>query len=775
MQVRSLIFRKQILKNKQESFGRWITLGHPDELEVRDLESMALEDIKTNNDLVYCKDSERQYHHVVYLIDLGDNLGDYGETTDSALWDQRLGFLSITRIHFPVTIGLKQQFNELRTHFKESVENGIAWKVYGTTELSDLVLVCRCRSFRQLSRWSLKVTSNTKVGKAYTYFCIPNTIMESQAKEWKIEGDSIEQLSMRFAIRDYQRALSELRKISNTLFPSSSTLPYRIAGNEDAIICGENVPIERVVELYKTWYKEDLGILDIFSNIITRIGANVTVSDDGVIMPNPLTNICVNLLDKISHCKNISQECPWRRPLIELSNTLVHMSRSAVLDELIYPILPGLYAFWENIEITNLNHKDELLYQQFVELCVHTIEHLMRAEGQLSQYPEMRPITYDIPVFALEVAIAFSQRISYVLTAADVNEKQQTSVLLVPSAEVDVSTVELFPASKSTRGLLQITVPFSMLYKPRHLFPALCHELAHYVGERCRMRDLRFDLYCKCLAGLFLQYFFPDCTGKRSQFHKYLDTFIHDLLCYEAQKNGNGVPVQEMPLQTIAATANRLAENLGTANGFANFTTLYLEHSKELESSVTFTFPGEERLSIGVLDFKKRNQDLRIVFRETFADICMLHLLKPTPEEYLDVVFPESGDINESTCLRMLLSLTAAGYTVKNLIDAVGDTPRLSTQEKDVVQKKIEVLDTFLQEKSFRPEFYLKDYITKCWDALLYFCPQPQVETDEYRHSPIAIYSRIAKDCADFDHSMILMDIDRSRKEILDDLRLNQP
>lgn len=771
MQVRSLVLRKQILKNKQENFDRWITLGHPDELVVSTLKPMALRDIKAGNDLIYCRDSEQQYHHVIYLIDHGNHSGSCGETDDSALWDEGLGFLSITRIHFPVTTDLDRQFNELRAHFKDLARTDVAWRVYGTTELSDQVLVCRCRSFKELSRWSLQATSYARVGKAYTYFCIPNSIMESAVEDWKTEGDCIEQLSMRFAVKDCRRAPEKLKEISTALVPSGlKPLYYRITGNEDAIICGENVPIEYVVNLYRTWYQEDLEILDVFSNIISRIGANVTVPDSDVIPPDPLTGVCVDLLNKITHCKNIPQDCPWRRPLIELSNTLVHMSRSSILDELVYLILPGLYAFWENIEMENQNPKDNLLYQQFVELCVHTIEHLMRAEGQLSQYPEVRPITYDIPVFAFEVAIAFSQQINGALTAADTGGKNKTSVLLVPSAEIDVSTVELFPASKSARRLLQITVPFSMLYEPKRLFPALCHELAHYIGERCRMRSLRFDVYCKCLASLFLQYFFPDCTGGIRQFHEYLNRFIRDVLCGGVEANESGVSVQEEPLLKIAAVANRLAEKLATAEGFTRFTKRYLEDSKQESNPAFFTFPVAEGLSTAALNFKKRNQDLRIVFRETFADVCMLYLLEPTPEEYLEAVFPTNGGMNESTCLRMLLSLTAAGYTHKHLIDAVKKTSRLSSnQEKEEVQKRIEKLSGLFQEENLYN--YLKEYISTCWDTLQKCCPPLQPETEAYQNAPIAIYSRIVKDRTAFDHRMVLLDIDQSRKEILNDLR----
>lgn len=526
MKVRTLTFRKQLRPNGSRESSSWLVMGRLDELEVSDSEPMALAEIKAKNDLTYQKDSESCYHYLIYLIDREDNQQTAGdrEAEDSALWEDRLGFLSVTRIHFPATTNLDGQFNELRSHFGTLPQDGIAWRVYGTTELSDQVLVGRCRSFQQLSKWSLSATSCAKVGKAYTYFCIPKGMLETDPSSWLVENDCVENLSMRFAVKNYASAKNTLTEIRDKLGTELLSEPYRVSGNEDAILYGENIPVEHVVDLYRAWYQNKLKVLDTFSDVISRIGIRDFTSDDTAPTTNRLTNICEFLLKKITECPYISgsNERAWRRPLIEMSNALVHMSRSATLDESVYLILPGLYAFWENIEHGNLKKEDEPLYLQFVELCVHTMEHLMRAEGQLSQYPEVRPITYDIPVFALESAIAFLQQLNKTLTMPDAERKRKTSILLVPSAETDVSTVELFPASEDVRGLLQITVPFSMLYEPRLLFLSLCHELAHYVGEHCRMREKRYILYSNCLASELKYDFSRTVRGTPASFTNFL-------------------------------------------------------------------------------------------------------------------------------------------------------------------------------------------------------------------------------------------------------------
>lgn len=770
MQVRTLIFRKQIQPNSQQKESGWLVMGRLDELEVSTSETMALADIKVNNDRIYQENSEICYHYSIYLIDHEDSEQTDGESEDSLLWNNSLEFLSVTRIHFPTTTNLDHQFHALKKHFADLPHDEISWRVYGTTELSDQVLVSRCRSFQKLAIWSLSATSYAQVGKAYTYFCIPHKMLDVAPDEWKTKGDCIEYLSMRFAVRDYASAHENLVEIRKELGEKHITLPYRVSGNEDAILCGENIPVENMVALYRAWYQDGLQVLNTFPDIISRIGTRSFIPDYNSPSLDSLTDICRKLLKNIEQCPYIKDNCErdWRRPLIEMSNALVHMSSSATLDESVYLILPGLYAFWENIEKGNLENKDESLYLKFVELCVHTMEHLMRAEGQLSQYPEVRPITYDIPVFALELATAFLQQLNKMLTMPDAEQKRKTNILLVPSAETDVSTVELFPADEDVRGLLQITVPFSMLYDPRLLFLSLCHELAHYVGERCRMRGERYQSYSRGLAGELLFDFFPDCSSESRHLHEFLDERLREMAEKEKDHLAN------RPLVEIAAAMDAAVKKLEATE---LFTKLVRDFLSKKQTKTCFKYPNESERAAGTEKFRLRNSDLRILFRETFADLCMLYILKPPPEDYVEMVLKYESNINESTCLRILLSLCTAGNKSKEVFEYVktvllrklGDNFE-SKKQIDRILKWFHQLDDLTHcPKGFNPEIQLKEYINSCWAELCQVCPLPSNPEDEVDTAG-AIYRQIIKPKEDFNYHMILQEIDRSRQAILQDL-----
>lgn len=772
MLVRMLKFRKRTYAAGLagcEVSQWWATMGHSDEMESIALAPMALREIKTENDRIYRQDSKQCHHSVVYLIDHEDaddkqDVGDkqavkVKQATDAELWSPGREFVSVTRIHFPKTTELHDQFQELTEHFGALAQcpeySGVIWRVYRSIELSDLVLVSKCARFNTLSRWSLLGTDYAKVGRSYTYFCIPNSLFGAGTYDWG--NDRIDYLSMRFAIRNNKKALAELTDICARLKGESIFPPSRVAGNEDAVICGRNVPIGDVVELYREWYVKKPGILNVFSDIITRIGAEGMTADKDCpddIGDDALTEICIKLLEKITDCPAI-EEREWRRPLVELGTTLVHMGRSAILDESVYLLLPGLYALWENINSGQLNSEDESLYLRFVELCVHTMEHLMRAEGQLSHHPEVRPIAYDIPVFALECATAFLEELGEELTGPDGEAKRDIAFLLVPGAETDVSTVELFRAGKETRGLLQITVPFSFLYEPT-FFPALCHELAHYVGEKCRLRKVRYQKYIAGVARELTHYFFGDSADEGLL--NFLADRIADTLRARYKEDQIALPVEEDSLQNIADCVNRYAQVLADPAGYAELVRDYLQEKGS--DSVRLMCPDESEMEDGFSRFVRRNTDLRIIYRETYADICMLYFLKLDPEEYLKVALPKGAtELKTYGWLRLLISLRTAGHNLDAVLVAVEQFGG-EAKARDELQR----LDTMLTSSAFSPERYLWEYIQACWQELHANCPGARDGGDS---SLLKIYHAMLKDKEQFNYSEILAYIDKNRQTTL--------
>ncbi len=752
MNVRVLLFHKHLNVGYSLSKKGWITLCHLEEVESIEPRHMSLEEIKRNNDDVYKRDSESCYHHLIYLIDT--NAVDKRQASDRTLWNDTGKYLSITRIHLPKTIKLQNQLQALNTHFAKCAADypDILWRTYLTTELSDLVLVSSSNCLGQLSKWTLMSTNSEKIGKTYTYFCVPNSLLESIPRQ---ETDTIDYLSLRFSIRNCKSAPIELENICKCLEIDWSSSFYRVTGNEDAILCGFQVSTAKVIELYKKWYENGLNILNTFSEVIVRIGIKGTKPNfdaNDIFEESQLTKQCVSLQNRLANTLTaFSDEREWKRPMIVLSNALIHMSRSATLDESVYQILPGLVAFWKNIHCGNLQDKDEKIYLRSMELCVHTMEDLMRAEGQLSRQPEDRPIAYDIPIFSLECATAFLQTLNSVLIAPDGEATGEHRFFLVPSAETDVSTLELFSATKETPGLLQIDIPFSWLYEPQRLFPALLHEVAHYVGENCRMREQRYHLVLKCVCNELTEYYFEPVLGSRENLQKFL---LSNLFEKELPKE-----IASKPLRDIFHAVIDIVRNLSSQEAFAELTKDYLV---DYHGTARYTCPSIEELPGYYDHLIKRLNDLRILFRETYADACMLYILRPSLESYLSMTLdPERSEINTSTYLRIYIGLQSAGYQFDDIYNSTvafwNDNPAKCNKAKSDLLD----LNKHFQNDSNSSEMLLLRYISMCWASF----------TQSYDESMISavrlLYKEMTKEKDTFDYQSILPAIDQSRQAIL--------
>lgn len=264
--------------------------------------------------------------------------------------------------------------------------------------MSDMILVSNAKQFGELCRWSLQATNCGLVGSAYTYFGILGKLLNKDIGEWsgEAEQDRIPFMAIRFSVRG-SGVGEELCKVREYLGEGCTDLPFRVTGNEDVMICGRNVLTKNLVQLYQSWYRDSKGVFSVFRDIITRIG---TDWEDALREPKGKSDLEIysekvlkKVRDWVLKTDLETERKGWLRPLLELTNALVHISHSTTLDE--------------------------PMYLRFAELCIHTMEHLMRAEGQLSHRPEVRPVTYDIPVFILEYATTFLLMLSRNLTKPD--------------------------------------------------------------------------------------------------------------------------------------------------------------------------------------------------------------------------------------------------------------------------------------------------------------------------------------------------------------------
>lgn len=733
MLVRALTFRKCFAQTKHQSRW-WALIGHFDELECSELKAMTLEQIQDYNSTVFKQDSKESYHHTIFLIH-NSSCGRTPED-DQRFWNTGMDFVSITRIHFPQTVGLQKQYDEITEYFASLSSSPeykqICWRTYYTMELSDMVLVSKSPCLQVLSRWSLLATKTKLVGSAYTYLGIPGMWVDnSSSLPSTLKTDIIDFLAIRFSIQggNVNSALSSIR---NCIGQDFTTPVFRVAGNEDAIICGQNVPTENLVRLYQEWYSDDSDVLTTFRDIITRLGADWSVTPPPMETASyqrqetELEKYSTAVLDKVHNCVlciEDLQDAQWLRPLVTLTNALVHMSQSATLDEPVFLILPGLNAFWDNILDEDQRNTNEQIFHRFAELCIHTMEHLMRAEGQLSHRLEMRPLTYDMPVFVLEYATAFLLSLSKALTADDGKNAKRIFFLLVPSTSLTVFTDELFSASENNPGLLQTTVPFSMLYKPKYLLPSLCHEMAHYVGENIRMRDKRYWYFLRSVAQDIIRYFFDHVSDESNRFqeflvHEFLDKSLRNLITEYNPCSSDKIVT--FSLIDIMSLIRRVVQDLLSEehpSAYADLIRSYITNP---------TYCGAQLYSLPRLAlqdrfdrFVHRLDDLVAYYREPYADLCMLCLLHLQPQEYLKTAVVRWDTLNTGILFQAYACLTAFGCSLTEIVEAFeiwGQTEGIDGKKRDQARNEILLLDQLIHTSS--AEKYVLQYLKDCWTYL---------------------------------------------------------
>lgn len=748
-----------------------------------DLRELSLEDIKKNNDEVYKNDRDSAYHHVVYLItDDEESL-----RRDQEVWNSSNEYLTITRIHFAKPTDHQEQYSDFIKHLNclATIQDfsDIVWNTYYTTELSDMVLVTRSKRFKVLARWALLSTKTNLVGDAYTYFCLPSTFIIGDEKPINDALDVIDFLSIRFSVKD-NRADEQMDIIRQCLGEHNTQIPYGVAGNEDAMIYGRNIPIQNLMDFYRICYDQKYALNKVFRDIITRIGTdwgsipfeytNPKIDPPKSLLAESsnrvLNKVYTEIIDKY---QTQLSDREWLRPIVELTNALVHMSSSAALDEPVFLILPALSAFWDNVlqELSNSLNSDNLnilpddtMYCRFSELCVHTLEHLMRAEGQLSQRPEVRPLAYDIPVFVLEYATAFLRFFNNIIT--DYDDTSRIFTLLVPSTDRMVSTEELFEANNGVPGLLQITVPFSLLYSPDRLLPTLCHELAHYVGEAFRLRKLRYDLFLR-VAALEMQeelFVIGNDSGGLKRF--LVEQFFNEGFLNVRANHGLvscDSDLAEVPLISIFDMIVSTVDKLSDFKMYSAFLKEYLL-SEDYSGTQVYPIPVHS-LAPRLETYYKRLNELRILFRETYADLCMLHFLKISPQKYFDVTLRDWNSINDGMLMQIYIALSVNGYyieDIKNEIKVWGT--KFEVEHKQIVAAcydldRIYNLINGENEKSVK---YLYQYIESCKTELTKIF---QYDEDSNDNEMVKMYKQIVED--DSDYKSILATIDKSRGDIL--------
>lgn len=750
-----------------DSLGRWITLGHFDVMRAYELNwnGNLFETINQNNQNRIMGDTLHCHSHPLFLLSTEE---------EDLVWKSRKNsYIAVARIHFSRSIQANNSYDQLARNLKNLVENlkqkHLEWdceyQLFRTIELSDMIFVVRSEWMKHILAFTLTIQQYSDVGKVYTYCGISWDNVQNHAWMPK-QTDYIPLLSMRFSVADYYDAKKMVEQVEQILGQGQA---YSVVGVDDIVVNCKDLPVKNLVELYRNWFldgsipdnSDSFCLEKAFAEITTRAGIlleTVVNSENDEGDPNNLKKLCQQLSDQLTalQFKLVNSHPAMIRPILELTAVLMRMSRTPLLDEFVYLMLPAVKSFLENMNgrFRELSDKDIVRCNSFIEYWESLFENVMRIEGQLTHHPDMRPVLYDIPVAMLEYTLAFLDQTAELLQSGD-EKKSSICFLLKPCLDKRIKAEELFPAEPgvSRSGLVLLSIPYQLFYKPNEVQRALCHEVSHFVGEAQRLRNFRREKYIQSAAVLIARVLF------NSNDSSYLDAIQKCLIAETAYLEN--FRIRNMYFSVL----NWLDRILETEDNYFDFIRSVIQ-SAETGKCPRISMGNIEQIRLKKKDCADYLLDIGNLYRESYADICMLFLLPIQGEDYVESLIVDLNDStendedlpNEWFATRIYISLKSVGRKI----------PIQTIRNKsELVYKKIEYLSSLMdaREDSIDREipatsvFHILKYMEKCFQSL------NENISDSSKNRIVKMFQNVTS--SQMDYKTFLEAIDDYRKKVL--------
>jgi len=411
----------------------------------------------------------------------------------------------------------------------ESIESNVQCLLYDSLELGDCIIVLKSDSMVAALTVSRFLNSIPYVLDSYTYIGIEPKIFENTTMHGNSNRDKIRlaSASTRFTVRDLKKAIEFF-----------SRYPGRqmgfITGTADARLrwrsrCSEKAFLDNISSVSP--YESE--IYEAFRDIITRTGidwySNGERTESAVqqfsndyqqlfLTPEGQSTIAWFLTPG-----GPSEDCPkWLKQdgllflsLKKLVGSVRAMGSDAAMDALADLLIPSMRALFfriSQIDDKKWNPKYSREIEELLQSYFQLIQNISQLQSQLVQHPEIYPAPFYIPAAVLQFELQFAKKCS------ELFNDQSSEILpytfypvILPSYQTDASTFapldpRSFDPSHTGNYIspLQINVPINKLYKPYETALQVCHEVAHYCGDICRKRELRFTTLCRCCAAMLM-------------------------------------------------------------------------------------------------------------------------------------------------------------------------------------------------------------------------------------------------------------------------------
>lgn len=711
-----------------DSAEKWVVFGHFDAMYIYNSEEEnILSAIHNNNKKILGVSENSSYYSALYMI-ATDN--------DEFFWNSKKPFLTLIRVHFSPNISFSVAQEKLKTSLKKDLQEDnfiqCIYEIYNTLELSDAIIAVKSESLSDIIKISYKIKQLDFVGEVYTYSAILEKCISEQ-KGGK-EDDIMDLISLRFSV-SHSNNVEYITNLATRIFTKTDC--FLTNGLDDILLTAYQVSTKSLIQFYYELFFSGQTGKDKNSSIITRIGLSFSVLNGvqsiSTVVPekSKLEEACEILfkrtfdiqksINSMNEHSFFLSEQSWNRTLSEIVKLLLRMSKTAVLDEFVYLIIPSMAAFLSNIEgllnksinENTINLQEQYVYE-YLQSTAELAEQITRTERQLSHNPELRPIIYDIPIAVLEYSLAILTTCSEMLTANEDNN-EKIKFLLLPRLCKHVAAKEVFPATEKTIGLVLINVPMELLYDPKKLMSNLIHEISHFIGEKHRYRKERLENYAKTSAIFFCKLILNTYNSNA------ISTVSNELLQIFGNKLQNKEKTRIDDMQSIV---NRWAYNIIREKHVAEFSDLIRRIISDNKSGIAISFNRSAYIANYNTYFQPLLKNITMLFREVYADICMLYFLPITSEEYTSLIYedvkdePYGTDIYWLFVIRMYICLKVSK---RDLSLIAKDNANYSQIAQDIMSIQDDLSSNKEKQDSFYPigvTLQVLQYAEKCYNSM---------------------------------------------------------
>lgn len=557
-----------------------------------------------------------------------------------------------------------RKLNEVINNINSNHSLNIRYFVYFSLDCCDAIVFWVADSFSLIMRAIELLYQNIEI-RIEDMFSIPafaKNIDEDKLKKWDEDENHIPSVTISLRSPMLKPAIEISQRIKDTIDATNDTTHKDIQS-----------------EIFMSAGQDD--ILVILRNIRPSILANL-YSKNGPLCSNRLVESCV--ISKTSLCfstdsdngastdsnKHSEDDCAQQYKNDDSTRQYKYAEKLIKISEYMldslgwlgwYPALKELLNELNNIEKKRTAHdiymQEIVCHKTFVDYLVRITSsedefvdygpiaeaihrylhgwsqlsfHAMHSEWQLTESFDSNRL-YIYPAKLSLMYSAFMTQVVYELYKFD-TQKDLCSFFLTPKLDADPQFYPIYVTEKTHHTMLVLgEIPAQKMFNPALLLPILTHEAAHHAGHAIRKREKRARCIILSVVEKYMERFFR-CNLKVAE--EEWDNIVDHAL----EVTDKHIQIEnndELYIEAVEDKVQFLLEDklFGPEGDLFQYITYKLIEPDA--SNATLRELTEDIHKNKTEEVYNYLQVLHCLYRETFADICMCHLLEMDGLKYL--------------------------------------------------------------------------------------------------------------------------------------------